>query len=159
MMWPAVWPGVSITRASSPPTRTVSFSRTVSSTSGMPPASAVGRHHAAAVALLELLDAAGVIVVVMGDQDVGQLPAGRLERGLDRRRFRRVDRGGRAARRIVHEHAEIVLEAEEETGLRGHWGFFFCHAEQAESQNAVEPRHYRAVQPAIVCPVIGTSRQ
>ena len=32
----------------------------------------------------------------------------------------RVDRGGRAARGIVHEHAEIVLEAEKEMRLRWH---------------------------------------
>ena len=63
---------------SSAPTRTVSPSRTVSSTSGMPPASPSRRDHAAAIALLELRDAAGVVAMMVGHQDVGELPAGRL---------------------------------------------------------------------------------
>ena len=58
---------------------------------------AVGRHHPAAVAGFELLDAAGVVAVVMRHQDVGEFPAGRLQRGLDRSRLRRVDGCGPAA--------------------------------------------------------------
>ena len=119
-MWPAVWPGVSITLAASLPTLTLSPSLTVSSTSrdlrGLGPR----RHHAAVVSLLQLGDAAGVVGVVMRHQDVGELPAGGLQRGLDGRRLRRVDRRGRAARRIVDQHAVIVLQAAEQLGLGRH---------------------------------------
>ena len=80
----------------------------------------IRRHHAAAVALLELLDAAGVIVVMVGHQDVGEAPAGGPQRGFHRGRFRRIDGRRRAACGIVEEDAEIVLEAEEELGLGGH---------------------------------------
>ena len=73
------------------------------------------------VALLELGDAGGVVAVMMGDEDIGQLPAGRRERGLDGRRLRRVDGGGGAGRGIVDEDAVIVLEAEKQPGLRSHW--------------------------------------
>ena len=78
------------------------------------------RHHAAFVFLLERRDAAGVVGVMMRDQDVGELPAGGLERGLDRRRLRRVDRGGRAGRGVVQQHAVIVLQALKQLGFGGH---------------------------------------
>ena len=81
---------------------------------------AVGRDDAAAMALLEFRDAAGVIGVVMGDEDVGELPAGRLQRGFDRRGLGRIDCRGRARFGVVHEHAIIVREAGKEVDLRGH---------------------------------------
>ena len=80
----------------------------------------MGGDDAATMVLLELGDAAGVIRVVMGDEDVAEPPAGRLERGLDRRGLRRIDRRGRTALGIVQEDAEIILEAQKQTGLRGH---------------------------------------
>ena len=66
------------------------------------------RHHAAFVLGLERLDAAGVVVVMVGDQDVGKLPAGLLQRRLDGRGLRRVDRGGGAGVGVVQQHAVIV---------------------------------------------------
>ncbi len=84
----------------------------------------VRRHHPAAVALLELLDAAGVIVMMMGHQNVGEPPAGGPQRRLDGGRFRRIDGRGRAAFGIMQEDAEIVLEAREKLGLGGHGGSF-----------------------------------
>ena len=108
-------------RCRAPPTATVSPSRTVSSTTGMRAGLGVAARPRGNDALLQLRDAAGVIVVMMGHQDVGELPAGRLQRGLDRRRLGRVDRGGRAACGIVHQHAEIVLEAEKQAGLARAW--------------------------------------
>src|SRR5262245_58432062 len=80
----------------------------------------MGRGDAATMALLELGDAAGVIRVVMSDEDVAESPAGRLQRGLDRRGLGRIDRRGGAALGIVQEDAEIILEAKKQTGLRGH---------------------------------------
>ena len=84
-------------------------------------ASAARRDDAAVVTFLERRDAAGVVVMMMGDQDIGELPAGRLERGFDRRRLRRVDRGGGAASPgSCTQNAEIVLQAEKQAGLGGH---------------------------------------
>ncbi len=81
---------------------------------------AVRGNHSASVALLEFSDAAGVIRVMMGDENVGQPPSGRLQRGLDRCRLRRIDRRGRASFGIMQEHAVIVLETQKQAGLRGH---------------------------------------
>jgi hypothetical protein len=75
---------------------------------------------AAMVALLECGDAAGVVAMMMGDENIGQRPAGGGERGLDGRRLRRIDGGGGAGRGIVHEDAVIVLEAGKQPGLRSH---------------------------------------
>ena len=116
-MWPAVWPGVSITLPDSLPTLTLSPSRTVSSTNGYF-AGLRRRDHAAAVFLLQRRDAVGVVGVMMRHQDVGELPAVGLQRGLDRRGFRRVDRGGGAGRRVVEQHAVIVLQAAETAWFR-----------------------------------------
>jgi len=74
-----------------------------------------GRDHAAAVLLLELRNAGGVVGMMMRDQNVGQPPSGHLERLRDRRRFRRIDGGGCSACRIVQQHTEIVLEAEKQS--------------------------------------------
>ena len=71
--------------------------------------------------LLERGDAGSVVAVMMGDEDIGQFPAGRRERGLDGRGLRSVDGRRGAGRGIVHEDAVIVLEAEKQPGLRSHW--------------------------------------
>ena len=63
----------------------------------------------------------GVVAVMMGDEDIGQLPAAGRERGLDGRRLRSIDGSGGAGRGIVDEDAVIVLKAEKQLGLRGHW--------------------------------------
>ena len=81
---------------------------------------ALGRDDAARIVLLEFRDAAGVVGMMMGHEDIGEPPAGRFQRRLDRRGLGRVDRRGRAAFGIVQEHAEIVLEAGEEMDLRRH---------------------------------------
>ena len=78
------------------------------------------RDHPAFVLFLEFGNARGVIAMMMGDEDIRQLPAGRLQRGLDRGCFRRIDRGGRAGRRIMQQDAEIVGQAGEQMGLRRH---------------------------------------
>ena len=59
----------------------------------------------------------------------------RLQRGLDRRRLGRIDRGGRAASGIVDEHAEIVGEAAEEVCLYGHLGIVIPGASVAATRN------------------------
>ena len=84
------------------------------------------RGDAALVARLELGHAAGVIGVVMGDQDVGELPAGCPQGGFDRPRLGCVDRGGRAGRRVVHQHAEIIAEASKQVRLGGHFALSDC---------------------------------
>ena len=116
-----MWPGVSITSAVREPTLTRSPSPTSTSTAGIFAGLAARRDDAAMVALLELRDAGGVVAVMVGDEDVGQLPAAGSERGLDGRRLRGVDGGGGAGRGIVDEDAVIVLEAEKQPGLRSHW--------------------------------------
>ena len=79
------------------------------------------RDDAAAMPRLQLFDAAGVVVVMVRHQDVGEFPAGRLQRRLDRRGLGRVDRRGGAGRRIVDQHAVIVGQAAEQVRLRGHF--------------------------------------
>ena len=75
------------------------------------------RHHSGTVAPFQFAYPGGMVAMMMGDQDVGQFPARRRQCRLDRRGFRRVDCRSGAARRIVDQHAVIVLEAEEQTDL------------------------------------------
>ena len=119
-MCPAVWPGVSMTRASSAPTFTLSPSPTVSSTCAMRCASSRGATTRHLCLRFEFADAGGVIGVVMGDQNIGEPPAGFFQRRLDRSGFRRVDRRRGAALRVVDQHAEIILQAGEQIGLGRH---------------------------------------
>ena len=74
----------------------------------------------AVIFLLQFGNAAGVIAMMVGDENVGELPAGFLQRGLDGRCLRRIDRRRRAGCRIVYEDAVIILQAAEQMGLRGH---------------------------------------
>ena len=78
------------------------------------------RDDAAFMMRLERADPGGVVGVVMRDEDIREPPAGLFQRGLHRLRFRGIDRGGRAAFRVMQEHAEIVLETGEQVGLRCH---------------------------------------
>ena len=78
------------------------------------------RDDAAFVLRFDFANAGGVIGMVMGHQNVAEPPAGLLERRLDRRGLRRVDRRRRAACRIVNEHAEIVLQAGEQIDFSRH---------------------------------------
>src|SRR5262249_7039305 len=78
------------------------------------------RHHATAMMLLQLSDAAGMVAMMVGDQDIAELPAGLLERRFHRRRLARIDGGGGAARLVMDEHTEIVLETNEEMSFCGH---------------------------------------
>ena len=91
--------------------------------------------HPALVRFLQLRDAAGVIAMMVRHQDVGQAPAGPLERRFDRRRLGRIDRGGRAACGIMDEHAEIVGEAAEEVCLYGHFDIVVVGAGVAAVRN------------------------
>ena len=63
-----------------------------------------------------------VILVAVGDQDIGQVPALGVDRGKDRPRLRRVDRGCGLRCGIVQEHAEIVLETDELPDCMTHGG-------------------------------------
>ncbi len=76
--------------------------------------------HAAVIFLLQLGDAADMIAVVMGDQDIGQRPALALQRLDDWRSLRRIDRGGRLGRGVVDQIAEIVGEAGEQANFGSH---------------------------------------
>ncbi len=50
-----------------------------------------GRGHTAVMMRLELADAGGVIAMMMGDENIGEPPAGFLKRRLDRPGFRGID--------------------------------------------------------------------
>ena len=78
------------------------------------------RDDAAFVRCFELADAGGVVGMMMGHQNLGKPPAGLFQRGLDRSGFRRIDRCGGAACRVVDENAEIILQAGEQVGLDSH---------------------------------------
>ena len=80
----------------------------------------VGPDHATAVFLLQLGDAADMVAVMMGDENIRQRPALALQRLGNRPRFGRVDRGGRPGRGIVNQVAEIVGEAGEQANFGGH---------------------------------------
>jgi hypothetical protein len=70
--------------------------------------------------LLQLGDAADMVAMVMGDQDVRQRPAFTLQRLDNGGGFRRIDRSGGLGRGIVDQIAKIVVEAGESTNFRGH---------------------------------------
>ena len=93
------------------------------------------RDDPALVRFLQLRDAAGVVAVMVRHQDVGQAPAGPLQRRFDRRRLGRIDRRCRAASGIVDEHAEIVGEAAEEVCLYGHLDIVVVGANVAAARN------------------------
>ena len=78
------------------------------------------RDHAAFVALLELGDPAGVVAVMMRHQNVGEPPAGLLQRRLDGGGLGGIDRRRRPVRGVVKQDAVIVLEAREEVDLGRH---------------------------------------
>ena len=78
------------------------------------------RDHPAAILLFEFGDRADMVVVMMGDQNVGQGPAGSLELADDRTCFGRVDRRGGAGGRVMDQIAEIVGQAGEDADVGGH---------------------------------------
>src|SRR5215813_14380891 len=61
-----------------------------------------------------------MIVMVVSDQDVRELPTGALECGLDRSCLRSINGSSGHGFRIVHQDAKIIFEAEEQAGLGGH---------------------------------------
>lgn len=67
------------------------------------------RDDAAIVFLLEFGDPADMIAMMMGDQNVGELPPLALERPHDGAGLRRVDRRRRLGFHIVDEVTEIVV--------------------------------------------------
>ena len=69
----------------------------------------MGRDDAAIVFLLEFGDASDMIAVMMGDQDVGELPALALQSVKDGTCLRRVDRRRRPGFHIVDQITEIVV--------------------------------------------------
>ena len=96
-MCPAVWPGVSMTRAfERADAHVVALAhRFIDMRDAL--RLAARRDNAAFVMRFEFGDAGGVIAVMMRHQDVGKAPAGLFQRGLDRSGFRRIDRRGGAA--------------------------------------------------------------
>ena len=78
------------------------------------------RQDPAAIFLLELGDAADMIAMMMGDQDVGELPALLLQRLDDGAGLRRIDRGGGLRGGIVDQIAEIIVQAGEGSDIGGH---------------------------------------
>ena len=116
----ACGPGVSITLAVSVPTFTLSPSRTVSSTAGILAASFAGattRHlYLSLSARMPSVWSAWWCVTRMS---VSFQPVC-LSACFDRRRFRRVDRGGGAGIGVVQQHAVIIFQAQEQMGLGGH---------------------------------------
>ncbi len=86
-MCPAVWPGVSMTRAfERADAHCVALAHRFVD---MGNALRLGarRDHAAFVTRFELADAGGVIAMMMRHQDFGEPPAGLFQRGLDRQRL------------------------------------------------------------------------
>ena len=71
------------------------------------------------------VDALDVVVVVMGDQDVGQPPLVRLQRGEDRAGFGHVDHGGLAGGGIVDQVGVVVGQAGDGHKFKRHglWPF------------------------------------
>src|SRR3954469_10073024 len=80
----------------------------------------VRRHDPAAIFLLQLTDAADMVVVVVGDEDIRQRPALLLQCPDDGSGLGRVDRSRRLGRGIVDQVAEIVGQAGESTDFGGH---------------------------------------
>ncbi len=80
----------------------------------------VGRDHAAVVLLLQFGDAADMIVMVVGDENIAQRPALALERVDDGGGFRGIDRGGCLGRGIVNQIAEIIGQAGEQAYFGSH---------------------------------------
>jgi len=76
--------------------------------------------HASAEFLLQLGDAADMVAMMMGDENVGQRPALVLQRLEDGRCLRGIDRGGRPGRGVVNEVTEIVGEAGEQANFGSH---------------------------------------
>ena len=68
---------------------------------------------AAIIFLFQLGDAADMVAMVMGDQNIRQRPALALQRLDDGAGFRRVDRSGCPGFGIVDQIAEIVGQAVE----------------------------------------------
>jgi hypothetical protein len=77
----------------------------------------VRRDHAAFIFLLQFGDAADVIAVMVGNQDIRQRPALALQRRDDGGGFRSVDRGGRLGDGIVDQITEIVGKAGEQANF------------------------------------------
>ena len=61
----------------------------------------------------QLRHAADMVVVMVGEQNIGERPALLRQRRQNGGGFRRVDSGCRAGRAVVQEHAEIILETSE----------------------------------------------
>src|SRR5436190_17658165 len=78
----------------------------------------------APVARFELGNAAGVVGVVMGDEDVGELPAFRAQGSLDRSRLGSIDGGRGTGRAVVEKDAVIILQTGKKLSLCGHWQMF-----------------------------------
>jgi len=67
------------------------------------------RDHLDAEALLQRFHRLDVVVVVVGDEDVAEPPAGLLQRVENGVLLRRVDRGGGPRHRVVDEDAVVVV--------------------------------------------------
>ena len=65
-------------------------------------------------------DALDMVVVVMGQQYVGQLPAARVKHGPDRRCFGRIDKGGLSRARFMQQKGVVVRPAGNGDEFKGH---------------------------------------
>jgi hypothetical protein len=79
----------------------------------------LGRDHAAAGAQLQGLDPLHVVGVTMRDDDLGERPAGLVERLQDRRLLGGVHGGAGAGRRILDQRADVVGQTAENADLGG----------------------------------------
>src|SRR5262245_50725521 len=70
-------------------------------------------HHFGAMAGLEGGDGGDMVVMVVGDQNVGQLPSGVPQRLLDGGLVGGIDGGAGRGALVVQQNAEIVLTTEE----------------------------------------------
>jgi hypothetical protein len=108
-----VWPGTSITRTSGDGAVEPGQAVRVGPRAG----------HLRHGRLAQRLDAVDVVGVVVGDQDVGQVPAAPRQLGLDRGLVGDVDHRRRAGGRVVHQEGVVV-------GQAGDGDDFHAHASQ-----------------------------
>ena len=72
------------------------------------------------ILLFQFGDAADMVVMMVGNQDIRQRPALALQGLDDGGGFRRIDRGGRLGDGIVDQISEIIGEAGEQANFGGH---------------------------------------
>ena len=109
-MCPRVCPGVSVTT-----NLVAAETETIAALHGLVeprngPGVVGGSDNSRAGALLDLGVAAGVVAVMMGGEDVAELPAALLEGGGNGAGMGDIDRRGKPGVGIVHQNAEVVFK-------------------------------------------------